>query len=174
MKRVLGAMSREDALRLAEELFSDRSRNNRLDSSDTSINTLYKRENILPDNPTEDGGLLGSARPSDRSCPEKKPSARQDIFAMDVLGRRERLPVEEMSEASYQKLLDAARNPIRVDGPMPEIAERSEPAPARPPEWWEMPDKTATAEEVRAAFRRNLEELEKRRGNAPGGWKRTI
>ena len=55
MKRVLGAMSREDALRLAEELFSDRSRNNRLDSSDTSINTLYKRENILPDNPTEDG-----------------------------------------------------------------------------------------------------------------------
>ncbi len=179
MKRVLGAMSREDALRLAEELFSDRSRNNRLDSSDTSINTLYKRENILPDNPTEDGGLLGSARPSDRSCPEKKSSAhgkltRQDIFAVDVLGRRERLPVEEMSEASYQKLLDAARNPIRVDGPMPEIAERSEPAPARPPEWWEMPDKTATAEEVRAAFRRNLEELEKRRGNAPGGWKRTI
>ncbi len=174
MKRVLGAMSREDALRLAEELFSDRSRNDRLDSSDTSINTLYKRENILPDNPTEDGGLLGSARPSDRSCPEKKLSARQDIFAVDVLGRRERMPVEEMSEAAYQKLLDAARNPIRVDGPMPEIAERSEPAPARPPEWWEMPDKTATAEEVRAAFRRNLEELEKRRGNAPGGWKRTI
>lgn len=144
-----------------------------------SINTLYKRESIQTDNPTEDGGLLGSARLSDRSCPEKKPSARgtlarQDIFAVDVLGRRERLPVEEMSEAAYQKLLDAARNPIRVDGPIQKMAERPEPAPARPPEWWEVPGETATAEEVKAMLRRNLEELERSRGKAPSGWKRAL
>lgn len=172
-------MNREDALRLAEELFSDRSRNDRLDSSDMSINTLYKRENILPDNPTEDGGLLEAACPSDRSCPEKKPGARgtlarQDIFAVDVLGRRERLDVEGMGEAAYQKLLDAAKNPLRVDGSMPGLAERPEPTPARPPEWWEMPSETASVEDVKAMLRRNLEELEKRRGSAPDGWKRAI
>lgn len=174
MRRVRQALKREDMLRLAEELFPDRSRDFGLGSSNMSINTLYKRENIQTDNPTEDGGLLGSARPSDRSCPEKKPSARQDIFAVDVLGRRERLDVESMSEAAYQKLLDAAKNPIRVDGPMPEMAERPEPAPARPPEWWEVPGETATAEEVKAMLRRNLEELEKRQGKAPSGWKRAL
>lgn len=146
---------------------------------DMSIKTLYKRESIQTDNPTEDGGLLGSARPSDRSCPEKKPSARgtlarQDIFAVDVLGRRERLDVESMSEAAYQKLLDAARNPIRVDGPMPEMSERPEPAPARLPEWWEVPGETDSAEEVKAILRRNLERATQRKAPGTGSWKRAL
>ena len=93
---------------------------------------------------------------------------------MDVLGRRERLDVEGMSEAAYQKLLDAARNPIRVDGPMPELTERPKPVPAKPPEWWEMPDGTATAEEVKAALKKNLDRATRRTGHTPGGWQRVV
>ena len=57
---------------------------------------------------------------------------------------------------------------------MLEMTERPEPAPVKPLEWWEMPGATATTEEVQAALRRNLEELEERRDKAPSGWKRAL
>lgn len=68
----------------------------------------------------------------------------------------------------------AAKNPTHVDGPMPELTECPEPAAPKPPVWWEVPSETATAEDIKAMLRRNLEELEKRRSKAPGGWKRAV
>lgn len=159
-----------DAPDLAETPYHSR----RNGKSDGSIKTRYKRELVQSDNPAEDGGLKVADRPSDRDYPKRKNAARKPIFAVDIHGRSERLPVEGMSEPVYRKLLEAARNPLQVDDPVPEMVQRLAPAPVKPPQWWEIPGPEASTEEIKAAIRRNLTELAKRRGNAPEGWKRAL
>ena len=94
-----------------------------------------------------------------------------------------------MSEAVYQKLLDTASNPLRLDnevfGEQPagehagEPPEGPGPEPVLPagrkvPDWWEIPSPGASTEEIKAVIRRNLEKLVKRREPKIGGWNRVF
>ena len=101
---------------------------------------------------------------------------RRKLYSIDVYGRRHEIETKELSEAAYQSLLEAYKNSIRYDGPPPEGGgEVSPEAPGEVPEgckvgpltrlpmpeWWELPETSASGEETQAAIRRNLERASK-------------
>jgi hypothetical protein len=90
---------------------------------------------------------------------------------VDGLGRRNEIDTSQMGELAYQRLLEAASHPLRLDDLDAELTTFSEAPqalreggePGREtglllPDWWEVPkDSGAPADELKAMIRRNLE-----------------
>jgi hypothetical protein len=168
--------------------------------ADTTKETRYQRVS-LPDGQTRESSPLREAASSRSSRNEKGQQrthsellevahaifpTRQVLYSLDVHGRRSPIDTSGMSEAGYQKLLEAFVNPVRFDGPEPAmvadmVVQQQEPdsgcrigsATGLPmPDWWQIPEPSATAEQIKAVLKENLQKAEERQGGF--GWKRAL
>jgi len=168
--------------------------------TDTTKETLNQRVS-LPDLRTREGSPLGEAASSRSSGKNEQQhhsgegllGQAQTLFAsypvpysVDVHGRRSHIDTSHMSDAAYQQLLEAARNPLRFDG-SDYTASQPESEPVRTaepgyrlgpetglpiPEWWAFPEPGASSEGIKATLRQNLEQANKRQEGH--GWKRVV
>lgn len=155
--------------------------------SDTTKETLDKRVSVSGIQTREDSSSWeavssrseskqGERRSELLSAARSMFPARRKLYSTDVYGRRHEIETKELSEAAYQSLLEACQNPVRYDGPPPEgVGEVVPEAPREVPEgckigpltgltmpeWWEIPETSASGEEIQAAIRRNLERASK-------------
>ena len=123
-------------------------------------------------------GLLGQAQTLFSSYPIRD--------SVDVHGRRSPIDTSRMSDAAYQQLLEAARNPLRFDGSDYSASQpNSEPVRTLPsglqlgpetglpiPDWWALPEPGASYEEIKATLRQNLERC--RKLDLENGWRRVL
>ncbi|WP_309715514.1 hypothetical protein [Armatimonas sp.] len=168
--------------------------------ADTTKETRYQRVS-LPDGQTRESSPLREAANSQSSRSEKGQQrtagtllevahaifpTRQVLYSLDVHGGRSQIDTSGMSEAGYQKLLEAFANPVRFDGPEPAmvadmVVQQQEPdsgcrigsATGLPvPDWWQIPEPGATAEQIKAILKENLQKAgERQRGF---GWKKAL
>lgn len=168
--------------------------------TDTTKETLNQRVS-LPDLRTREGSPLGEAASSRSSGKSERQHSSGEglleqaqtlfssypvLYSVDVHGRRSPIDTSRMSDAAYQQLLEAAQNPLRFDGSdYPASQPESEPVRTLPPgyrlgpetglpipEWWTLPARGASSEEIKATLRQNLELANKRQEGC--GWKRVV
>jgi hypothetical protein len=88
--------------------------------------------------------------------------ARQRLYSVDCFGRRSEIETRYMSDASYLSLLEAFKNPVRLDSPtdlglacssidvpheIPEGCKMGIETELPIPDWWEVPEEGITTEE---------------------------
>ena len=168
--------------------------------ADTTKETRYQRVS-LPDGQTRESSPLREAASSRSSRNEKGQQrtaglllevahaifpTRPEFYSLDVHGRRSQIDTSGMSEAGYQKLLEAFANPIRFDGPEPPmladiVVQQREPDPGYRmgsatglpvPDWWQIPEPGASAEQIKAILKENLQKAGERQGGF--GWKKAL
>lgn len=166
--------------------------------ADRTKETLNQRVS-LPDLQTREGSPLREAalsRSSGKSEQQHRSGKRlleqaQSLFpngtilySIDVHGRRSPIDTSRMSDAAYQQLLEAARNPLRFDSsdsltsPLEQEPEQTiqqdqqlGPETELPiPTWWTLPEPGASSEGIKVLLRQNLEQANKRQERH--GWKR--
>jgi hypothetical protein len=104
--------------------------------------------------------------------------ARQQLYSVDCLGRRSEIETGHLSEEGYLSLLNACKNPVRLDSPtdlslanspweasreIPEGCKIGSETELPIPEWWELPEEGTTISEIEELIRRNLARVHKER-----------
>jgi hypothetical protein len=155
-----------------------------------------KKDRMWEGSPLEEAApsqsSLTSEQPASTSKSKKEPSqkdlvsavrlvfpARQRLYSVDVFGRRSEIDTRFLSGDGYLTLLDACKNPLRLNDVQSQVSEiiPVEPPSVTPegckigpetelplPEWWEVPEEGTAITDIEEMIRRNLERAKREGG----------